>query len=548
MLKDVSIKSKLLALLIVPIVSIILLSVFMLNQLNKTNTGVERIYNDRVVPLEDLKTIADNYAVFVIDAINKANAGIITVEEAGQGIKTSESQITELWQKYMSTELTVDEGKLANEAEALFTKANAALANVHVELAKLTGNAQGKLNHLDGPLYQDIDPISEKITELVNLQLQVAQVEKATIEASYNSFLVILTVVGLLLSGILVGLGILMRNSLIVPLNHIHRTIVSIVENSDLNKQLNVKGNNELGSIASSFNEMMLQMRELINSITNTTGDLSESANKMTAVSNNANKSINTQRREIEQVAAAMNEMVSTAQEISKNASEADSGARETSEEAESGNQVAAQAVQATNALVSDVQNVSVSIKSLEADSESIGSIVDVIKGIAEQTNLLALNAAIEAARAGEQGRGFAVVADEVRNLAQRTQTSTQEIQQAIESLQEGTRNAVTAMATGQAKAEGAGERAEEAGQALDTIAKSVKGITQMNTLIATASEQQTSVSEEINKSLTTLQHASNESSEVAEQISEESGRLFELSDELQQVISRYSKTPQATS
>ncbi len=515
----------------------------MLNQLNSTNQGVDRIYNDRVVPLEDLKTIADNYAVFVIDAINKANAGLITVEEADQGIKTSEDQIAELWQKYMSTELTPEEGQLANEAEALFTQANIALSNVHVELAKFSGNAQGELNHLDGPLYQDIDPISEKITQLVNLQLQVAQVEKSAIESSYDSFLVVLTVVGLLITALLIGLGILMRSSLIMPLNHIHRTIVSIVENSDLNKQLKVSGNNELGSIASSFNEMMLQMRELINRITHTTGDLSESANKMTAVSDNANKSINTQRREIEQVAAAMNEMVSTAQEISKNASEADSGARETSQEAESGNLVAAQAVEATNALVSDVQNVSVSIKALEADSESIGSIVDVIKGIAEQTNLLALNAAIEAARAGEQGRGFAVVADEVRNLAQRTQTSTQEIQQAIENLQEGTRKAVVAMTISQAKAEGAGERAEEAGQALDTIALSVKGITQMNSLIATASEQQTSVSEEINKSLTTLQYASNESSEVAEQISQESGRLFELSDELQQVISRYSRT-----
>lgn len=541
MLKDVSIKSKLITLLVAPIVSILFISVLMLNQLSNTQQGVERIYNDRVVPLEDLKTIADNYAVFVIDAINKANAGLISVEEADEGISTSEQQIAELWQKYMATELTAEESKLANEAEVLFTKANEALANVHTQLASFSGNAQGKLNHLDGPLYRDIDPISEKITELVNLQLKVAELEKNQIQSSYNNFLVVLVVVGILISTLLAGLGVLMNSSLIKPLNHIHKTIVSIVEESNLAKELKVSGKNELGAIASSFNEMMSQMRELIVRITTTTGDLSESANKMTAVSNNANKSINTQRKEIEQVAAAMNEMVSTAQEISKNANEADTGARETSQEAQSGNKVAAQAVLATNALVSDVQNVSVSIKSLEADSESIGSIVDVIKGIAEQTNLLALNAAIEAARAGEQGRGFAVVADEVRNLAQRTQSSTQEIQQAIENLQEGTRTAVAAMANGQQKAEGAGERAEEAGQALGTIAHSVKGITEMNALIATASEQQTYVSEEINQSLTTLQSASNESSEVAEQISQESGRLFELSDELQQVIARYS-------
>ena len=523
MLKDVSIKSKLLALLIVPIVSIILLSVFMLNQLNNTNKGVERIYNDRVVPLEDLKTIADNYAVFVIDAINKANAGLITVEEASQGIKTSESQIAELWQKYMSTELTVEENKLANDAEALFTKANTALANVHIELAKLTGNVQGKLNHLDGPLYQDIDPISEKITELVNLQLQVAQVEKATIEASYSSFLVILTVVGLILSGLLVGLGMLMRNSLIVPLNHIHRTIVSIVENSDLNKQLNVKGNNELGSIARSFNEMMLQMRELINSITHTTGDLSESANKMTAVSNNANKSINTQRREIEQVAAAMNEMVSTAQEISKNASEADSGARETSQEAESGNQVAAQAVQATNALVSDVQNVSVSIKSLEADSESIGSIVDVIKGIAEQTNLLALNAAIEAARAGEQGRGFAVVAAEVRSLAQRSAGAAKEIKTLIN-------DSVTKVAEGT-------RLVDDSGETLKGIVSSIESVLSLISSISEASQEQATGINHVNTAVSQMDTMTQQNAALVEETSAVSASMNTEARKLQELM-----------
>lgn len=540
MLKDVSIKSKLMLLLVVPIISLVIVSVMMLNQLSNTEAGVERIYNDRVVPLEDLKTIADSYAVSVIDAINKANAGLITVEKAGEGIKVSEVLIKDLWGKYMATELTPEESLLAKEAEQLFAVVDTALADVHTELAKFSGNVAGKLDHLDGPLYENIDPISEKITELVNLQLAVAKVEKEKIEASYSSFLYILSVVGVIISCLLVSLGLLMHRSLIIPLSHIHKTIMSIAKESDLTKKLHVAGNNELGVIASSFNMLLVQMSELIGHITNTTGDLSKSAEKMTSVSESANKSINTQRKEIEQVAAAMNEMVSTAQEISKNASDADAGARETSAEAESGNLVAAQAVTATNALISDVQNVSESIKSLESDSESIGSIIDVIKGIAEQTNLLALNAAIEAARAGEQGRGFAVVADEVRNLAQRTQVSTQEIQQAIENLQGGTRQAVSAMATGKEKAEGAGEKAEEAGRALDTISLSVKGITEMNALIATASEQQTYVSEEINKSLTTLQSVSNESSEVAMQISSQSGELYELSDQLQQAVSKY--------
>lgn len=251
-------------------------------------------------------------------------------------------------------------------------------------------------------------------------------------------------------------------------------------------------------------------------------------------------KSINTQRVEIEQVVAAMNQMAATAQEISRNAETADQGAKDTSSQAKEGSSTVDEAVNATNLLVADVQSVSAKIEKLETDSESIGSIVDVIKGIAEQTNLLALNAAIEAARAGDQGRGFAVVADEVRSLAQRTQVSTSEIQDAIERLQGGTRSASKAMHVGQEKAEGAGTKALEAGKALAQISVAVEGITDMNALIASASQEQSNVSEEINRSLVTLHDTSNDSSAGAEQISRASEELFTLSAGLKEAISQY--------
>ncbi|MGB1236875.1 MAG: methyl-accepting chemotaxis protein [Pseudomonadales bacterium] len=540
MLNSMSIKNRIIALSILPVIALVFTLTLVLSELKHTAEGVDRIYLDRVVPLADLKVIADDYAVLVIDAVNKANAGLVTVEQTIETIESSEAEIAQMWQKFMATHHTPEEDRLAKEAEVLFAKADTVIDQALVLLRGMSGNVAGQLDSIDGPLYKDIDPISEKITELINLQLSVAKAEHDVIISEYERDSVLLVVMAAVIIVILLGFCVLVYRSIIGALHRICRTVERIVADSDLSIEIEVRNNNELSAIARSFNTMISQMRGLISHVTETSHKLSHSASEMTSVSADAKKSINTQREEIEQVAAAMNEMVSTAQEISRNAEVADKGARDTSVQAAEGNMIVNQAVDATNVLVTDVESVSQRIKTLESDSDSIGSIVDVIKSIAEQTNLLALNAAIEAARAGDQGRGFAVVADEVRTLAQRTQVSTQEIQEAIERLQSGTSSAVTAMQAGQAKAQGAGSKATEAGEALQTIASAVQGITDMNALIATASEEQTSVSEEINKSLVTLHDTSNNSSAGAEQISRASEELFVLSNELEKTISKY--------
>jgi len=503
-------------------------------------SGVERIYIDRVVPLISLKVIADDYAVMVIDAVNKANAGLSTIEETSEVIKSSGKSIDKEWSKYIATELTIKEAKLVKEAEVLFSRANEAIERTHRVLDGLSGDGTGKLDSLDGPLYADIDPISEKITELINLQLEVAKEERNIIHDNYEQHIVIII-------PLTIGIVLLMSlfcfvvyRSLIGPLLLMKSTLETIADTSDLTQVIEINGNNELSEIAQSCNKLLFQIRGLISDVATSTVKLSSSADEMKGVSLTATKGICTQKEEIEQIATAMNQMVSTAQEISRNAESADKSARETSEQAEQGNVIVTGAVEATNALVLDVENISGQMQALEEESSSIGSIVDVIKGIAEQTNLLALNAAIEAARAGDQGRGFAVVADEVRSLAQRTQQSTQEIQNAIEKLQKGTGGAVLAMNTGQEKAEGAGVQSVEAGKALGLISAAIKDITDKNGLIATASEEQTSVSEEINKSLVTLLGSSNESSVGIERIAGSSEELSILADELKEVIIKY--------
>ncbi len=540
MLNNISIKTKLITISVLPMVLLGSMLLILLIEWKGASSGVERIYTDRVVPLKGLKIIADDYAVNVIDAINKANAGLTAVEDTYKVIETSKNNIAKKWNTYLATELTDEENKLVAEAEVLFVKANTAIESTLIDLKKLSGNAKGQLDHLDGPLYVDIDPISEKITELINLQLSVAKNERDSIHTNYqkSSLIFIPLSIGVIL--VMSFLCFIVVRSLVRALSSMRNTLETIAANSDLTHMLDTNGKNELSDIAVSCNLLLTQIRGLISHITTSTDKLSTSATEMKTISISATKDINTQKEEIIQVGAAMNEMVTTAQEISRNAEAADRSARSTSAQAKEGNTIVNGAVNATSALVTDVESISTQIKFLETESSSIGSIVDVIRGIAGQTNLLALNAAIEAARAGDQGRGFAVVADEVRTLAQRTQHSTQEIQDAIEKLQSGTCNAATAMNSGQDKAEGAGIQSVKAGKALEAISIAIKDITDMNALIATASEQQTRVSEEINKSLVTLQGSSNNSSVVVDEIAKSSDALFTLADDLKNSILQY--------
>jgi methyl-accepting chemotaxis protein len=423
LLNNFSIRNKLLLSAFVPILSIILIILVSLSALKEADLGVGRIYEDRIVPLEDLKTIADNYAVYVIDAVNKANAGTMTAPDALRGIQSARAEIKSKWKKYMSTTLTVDEARLADDASRLFVDANSALDKLETALNSAGSDViKGQFNDYDGPLYQTIDPISEKITELISLQLTVAGLERKDINDAYDNQIFIMLAMGASILATLIIISYLVYQSIIKPLNLLNQAMDTVATHSDLTISIPSIGKDELANMANSFNTMLHHQRTLIGDISKAIYQLASAADEMTSVSTLANQSIDRQRLEIEQVASAMNEMVSTSQDVASNAEQADHSAQTMREQAEAGSNIVDIAVSATNLLVGNVADISERIRMLGADSDSIGSIVDVINKIADQTNLLALNAAIEAARAGDQGRGFAVVADEVRTLAQRNQ------------------------------------------------------------------------------------------------------------------------------
>ena len=308
----------------------------------------------------------------------------------------------------------------------------------------------------------------------------------------------------------------------------------------DLQRRIDVKGSDGIDILGRIFNSFIEKLQSIMSQVINDSSNLVDVASHLNSISASSNNSALQQQGQIEQVATAMNEMSATATEVANNARAAANAAETADGDVNSGMVVVEKTVTSINSLASEVERANGVIRTLQSDSEEIGSVLDVIRGIAEQTNLLALNAAIEAARAGEQGRGFAVVADEVRTLASRTQESTAEIQKMIERLQSGANDAVDVMEESHIQAKNSVEQASKTGEALKKITAAVNTINQMNLQISDAAEQQTSVAHEIDVSLNQINQASHESVSNAGEASQESENLNQLASHLQELMKQF--------
>ena len=308
----------------------------------------------------------------------------------------------------------------------------------------------------------------------------------------------------------------------------------------DMTARFKVQSRDELGELGQVFNDTVAKIRELIERVGQTVGEVERQASRVQTVSADSNQTVSEQRGQIEQVATAMNEMSATAQGVATSAEAAVGSAESVNQETVNGRGLVAAQVGGIERLAAEIEQSVIVINQLASDSKAISQVLDVIKGVAEQTNLLALNAAIEAARAGEQGRGFAVVADEVRNLAKRTQQSTEEIEQMIGRLQGGVGAAVKTMHSSHAMAEDTVGRSAQVQQALENILAAVGVIVDQNQQIAAAAEEQTAVAHDIDRNIVAINEAGQRTAEGAGHTEQASRELTELVGRLQQLIGAF--------
>lgn len=391
----------------------------------------------------------------------------------------------------------------------------------------------------------EVGPLLNRVFKNLNALVEKQVMTTRDISKSLNTRLdaAVLFILTLFLIGIAAAVLVAwVINALItVPLQRAAAAMQDIAEGEgDLTQRLEVKGSDEIAQMSTAFNRFAGKIQEVVSQVTGFTAQLASAATQMAAITETTSAGAKTQHEQTDQVASAATQMGSTVQEVARNASEAANAAQHADKETANGRDVVTKTVNSINDLAREIERVSQVIHRLGTDSDNIGKVLDVIKSIAEQTNLLALNAAIEAARAGEQGRGFAVVADEVRTLASRTAQSTREIQQMIESLQAGSRDAVKAMESGRAMAQTTVKQAAEAGESLDVIAGAVSTITTMNTQIATAMEEQNAVVENINKNIVNISMVSDQTAEGAQQTAKASDDLSHLAVELQTLLAQF--------
>ncbi|PJK33694.1 chemotaxis protein [Pseudomonas sp. S10E 269] len=375
---------------------------------------------------------------------------------------------------------------------------------------------------------------------LDGIEAQVAVVE-AKVQKRMEGVLLSILGVAVVVLLVIAAVGMLLANTILRPLHLMKANLDDIAAGEgDLTRRLAITSQDELGDLAGAFNRFVDKIHGLVRQITEMTTQLTGLVSQVSDQAQRSEQAMERQRHETDQVATAINQMSSAAQEVARSAQGASVAAQQTDAEGQAAKRVVDGSIAQIHALVNDIRSSGVSLDSLQQDVSSIVSVLSVIRSIAEQTNLLALNAAIEAARAGEAGRGFAVVADEVRALASRTQTSTQEIQGMIDRLQKGTEAAVDAMRRSSDAGDGTSAQANEAGASLDTMAQLIGTINSMNAQIASAAEEQTAVAEEINRSVHQIAVAVDSVADETQLGAQTSRSLADLGQRLGQLVGQF--------
>ncbi|WP_288074893.1 methyl-accepting chemotaxis protein [Pseudomonas sp.] len=383
------------------------------------------------------------------------------------------------------------------------------------------------------------DQMGEQLNKLIALNSAGAKQANEQAGRSYDSAISGIVVVAVAAALLTVLLAWLLTRSIVTPLRKAVE-VAQTIAGGDLSKVIEDDGKDEPARLISALSAMQTNLRQTIQHIAGSATQLASAAEELSAVTEEASKGLQQQNNEIDQAATAVNEMTAAVEEVARNAVSTSEASTQSNQAAREGRDRVVETVGAIQTMTQDVQNTSLLIEGLATQGRDIGKVLDVIRAIAEQTNLLALNAAIEAARAGEAGRGFAVVADEVRALAHRTAQSTQEIEKMVAGIQNGTGEAVQSMQQSNQRTHNTLEMARAAGVALEQITQSISLINERNLVIASAAEEQAQVAREVDRNLLNIRELSSQSAAGAQQTSEASQALSGLVGEMTALVGRF--------
>jgi methyl-accepting chemotaxis protein len=506
----------------------------------KSNDGLDTVYKDRVVCLQQLKVVSDLYAVNIVDTSHKVRDGGLSWSEGRKNLDEARKEIERTWKEYTSTYLVPEEKKLVDEAVPLKKTADVAVETLSGILAK---EDRAALTHFAATrLYPAIDPVSEKVSKLVDLQLRVAKEVFEKSEADYNKGKLGLTVLILLAAIVSSALAYIIIKGLLRELGGEPRYVKEIarrVADGDLSVSVNVNSR-DTGSILWTMRKMVENLRELVGETVTIATGIASASSQLQATSEQIAAGAEEVASQTSTVATASEEMASTSHDIAHNCTTAAESSKQSSESASTGASVVQETIQGMEKIAERVKKTAETVDALGTRSEQIGEIVGTIEDIADQTNLLALNAAIEAARAGEQGRGFAVVADEVRALAERTTKATKEIGQMIRAIQSETKEAVRSMEEGVHEVEKGAVSSQKSGESLQEILDRIHEVNMQINQIATAAEEQTATISEITNNIHDVTEVVHQSARGAEETSTAASQLAEQSHQLQELVGRF--------
>ncbi|MED5488597.1 MAG: methyl-accepting chemotaxis protein [Pseudomonadota bacterium] len=548
-------------------------------------TNVEAMYNNHQMYLDIRNTIqdrlgdaednADDASTYLLDFSDldavQRDSNLRRAAEIGGQLETSLLSLLTVSYEYIKTETLVRSQTLGNEVDLVVEKvvtqlsdmmqtaggrddsgtlddindlvnnainaikANDGVVQLHVDRLERRNDAEKALNASDSNIAQAVVAL-ENLLNLADKKASHVESQVNGAIATGNTFVIVVVIISIAVAAFI---GYVTVRAITRPLYRVNE-LLTVASSGDLTHRLDDSAQDEFGLLARNCNTLIGNLKELITAINVRAEQLAAASEQTSAVTAQTTHSIQDQKSQIGQVATATTEMHSTSQLVVQNAEDTLSQIRHADAEAENVRQISLENKNTIEILSRDVQEAADVINKLHQDSASIGGILDVIRGVADQTNLLALNAAIEAARAGEQGRGFAVVADEVRTLASRTQESTQEINAMIEVLQAGAEKAVSVMNQGKEQTAACVAQTEKATQALDIISDAVHKAHDVSSQIEQSAREQNTVSQEISEKLETIVGIAEETTAGAQQTSESSHEVARLAEELQQSIRQF--------